>query len=177
IRLVFSSGIQFLEFSRRRAGVGGIRSGWRARGDPGGDRVKMRCSAPGPGRCRARLLHSGISDGDAVMRTGFDAGRGGGPRCRGTGCWRPVVWRGGAVLGGGVAAGGVPGLSVLAGRYAAGLARAGRSWPVQVEARLSGLGEVDGVSILPLVERLTPGGGAWAGEPGGPSLVRAGGMP
>jgi hypothetical protein len=44
----------------------------------------------------------------------------------------------------------------LGGRYAAGLARADRSWPVQVQARLSDLGEVDEVSILPLVERLTP---------------------
>jgi hypothetical protein len=32
-----------------------------------------------------------------------------------------------------LAAGGVAGLAVLAGRYAAGLACAGRSWPVQVE--------------------------------------------
>ena len=63
-----------------------------------------------------------------------------------------------------LAAGGVAGLAVLAGRYAAELARAGRSWPVQVEARLSGLGEVDGVSILPLVERLTPGGSGPAQE-------------
>jgi len=76
-----------------------------------------------------------------------------------------------------LAAGGVVGLAVLAGRYGAGVARSGRSWPVQVEARLSGLGEVDGVSILPLVERLTPGGSGLAGEPGVSYLVRAGGMP
>ena len=44
-------------------------------------------------------------------------------------------------------------------------------------ARLSGLGEVDGLSILPLVERLTPGGSGLAGEPGVSYLVRAGGMP
>jgi hypothetical protein len=74
-------------------------------------------------------------------------------------------------------AGGVAGLAVLAGRYAAGRGRAGRSWPVQVEARLSDMGEVDGVSILPLVERLTPGGSGLAGEPGVSYLVRAGGMP
>ena len=83
----------------------------------------------------------------------------GGPRCRGTGCG----WRGGLVA--------------LAGRYAAGLARADRSWPVQVEARLSDLGEVDEVPILPLVERLTPDGSSLAGEPGVSYLIRAGGMP
>jgi hypothetical protein len=54
--------------------------------------------------------------------------------------------------------------------------RADRSWPVQVEARLSDLGEVDEVSILPLVERLTPDGSGLAGEPGVSYLVRAGGM-
>ena len=66
-----------------------------------------------------------------------------------------------------LAAVGVAGLAALAGRYAAGLARADRSWPGQVQARLSGLGEVDEVSILPLVERLTSGGSDLAGEPGG----------
>ena len=65
-----------------------------------------------------------------------------------------------------LAAGGVAGLAALAGRYAAGLARADRSWPGQVQARLSGLGEVDEVPILPLVERLTPDGSGLAGEPG-----------
>jgi hypothetical protein len=75
-----------------------------------------------------------------------------------------------------LAAGGVAGLAALAERYAAGLARADRSWPVQVEARLSGLGEVDEVSILPLVERLTPGGSGLTGEPGVSYLIRAGGM-
>ena len=76
-----------------------------------------------------------------------------------------------------LAAGGVAGLAALAGRYAAGVARADRSWPVQVEARLSDLGEVDEVSILPLVERLTPGGSGLTGEPGVSYLIRAGGMP
>lgn len=75
-----------------------------------------------------------------------------------------------------LAAGGVAGLAALAGRYAAGLARADRSWPGQIEARLSGLGEVDEVSILPLVERLTPDGSGLAGEPGVSYLIRAGGM-
>ena len=56
------------------------------------------------------------------------------------------------------------------------LARADRSWPVQVEARLSDLGKVDEVSILPLVERLTPDGSSLAGEPGVSYLIRAGGM-
>jgi glyoxylase-like metal-dependent hydrolase (beta-lactamase superfamily II) len=75
-----------------------------------------------------------------------------------------------------LAAGGVAGLAALAGRYAAGLARADRSWPGQIEARLSDLGEVDEVSILPLVERLTPDGSGLTGEPGVSYLIRAGGM-
>ena len=75
-----------------------------------------------------------------------------------------------------LAAGGAAGLAALAGRYAAGLARAGRSWPARVQARLSGLGAVDEVSIVPLVERLTPGGSGLAGEPGVSYLIRAGGM-
>ena len=65
-----------------------------------------------------------------------------------------------------LAAGGAARLAALAGRYAAGLARAGRSWPARVEARLSDLGEVDEVSIVPLVERLTPDGSGLTGEPG-----------
>lgn len=73
------------------------------------------------------------------------------------------------------AAGGVMGLAVLARRYAAGTARAGRSWPAQIEAGLSGIGEVDEVSILPLVERLAPDGSGLRGEPGVSYLVRAGG--
>jgi hypothetical protein len=75
-----------------------------------------------------------------------------------------------------LAAGGAAGLAALAGRYAAGLARADRSWPGQIEARLSDLGEVDEVSILPLVERLTPDGSGLTGEPGVSYLIRAGGM-
>src|SRR3974390_272866 len=80
----------------------------------------------------------------------------------------------------GIAAGAAAGAGmVLAGlmaRYAAGTARAVRSWPVQVEAGLRDIGEVDEVSILPLVERLTPDGSGLAGEPGVSYLVRAGGM-
>jgi 7,8-dihydropterin-6-yl-methyl-4-(beta-D-ribofuranosyl)aminobenzene 5'-phosphate synthase len=68
-------------------------------------------------------------------------------------------------------------LAGLAARYAAGRARADRDWPQLVEPRLSGIGEVDEVSLLPLVERLTLDGappGALRGEPGVSYLVRAG---
>jgi 7,8-dihydropterin-6-yl-methyl-4-(beta-D-ribofuranosyl)aminobenzene 5'-phosphate synthase len=67
-------------------------------------------------------------------------------------------------------------LAALAGRYAAGAARADRFWPVEVEARLSDLGEVDELSVLPVVERLVPEGSGLAGEPGVSYLIRAGGM-
>ena len=60
IRLVFSSGV-----SQRRAGVSGIRSGCRSRGDQGADRVEMRCSAPGPGRGRPGRGCRAQEDGDA----------------------------------------------------------------------------------------------------------------
>ena len=75
-----------------------------------------------------------------------------------------------------LAVGGAAGLAALAGRYAAGAARADRSWPVQIEARLSDVGEVDEVSVLPLVERLVPDGSGLVGEPGVSYLIRAGGM-
>ena len=78
-------------------------------------------------------------------------------------------------LAAGTAAGGVIGLAALAGRYAAGVSRAGRAWPVEVESGLRCLGEVEEVSILPLVERLTPDSSALVGEPGVSYLVRAGG--
>jgi 7,8-dihydropterin-6-yl-methyl-4-(beta-D-ribofuranosyl)aminobenzene 5'-phosphate synthase len=74
------------------------------------------------------------------------------------------------------AAGGVFGLAALAGRYAAGTARADRSWSAPVEAGLRDLGEVDEVSILPLVERLVPEGVGLHGEAGVSYLVSAGGM-
>jgi hypothetical protein len=45
-----------------------------------------------------------------------------------------------------------------------------------MEARLSDLGEVDEVSILPLVVRPTPDGSALKGEPGVPYFIRSGGM-
>ncbi len=76
---------------------------------------------------------------------------------------------------GGAAAGTAAALAGLTVRYAAGVARADRSWPVQVEPGLRDLGEVDEVSILPLVERLTVDGRGLIGEPGVSYLVRAGG--
>jgi 7,8-dihydropterin-6-yl-methyl-4-(beta-D-ribofuranosyl)aminobenzene 5'-phosphate synthase len=78
-------------------------------------------------------------------------------------------------LAAGMAAGGVMGLAALAGRYAAGVTRASRTWPGQVEAGLRDLDEVAEVSILPLVERLIPEGSGLNGEPGVSYLVRAGG--
>jgi 7,8-dihydropterin-6-yl-methyl-4-(beta-D-ribofuranosyl)aminobenzene 5'-phosphate synthase len=78
-------------------------------------------------------------------------------------------------LAAGAAAAGVTGMAALAGRYARGVARADRSWPGQVEAGLRDLGEVDEVSITPLVERLTPGGSGLRGEPGVSYLIGAGG--
>jgi hypothetical protein len=75
----------------------------------------------------------------------------------------------------GTAAGGVAGLAALAGRYAAGVARAGREWEGQAQAGLHDLGEVDEVSIMPVVERLTSGGSGLHGEPGVSYLVTAGG--
>ena len=79
------------------------------------------------------------------------------------------------VLAAGTAAGSLAGLAGLARRYVAGVAQADRAWPPQVEAGLRGLGEVDEVSILPVVERLTASGSGLAGEPGVSYLVRAGG--
>src|SRR6185437_3424336 len=58
----------------------------------------------------------------------------------------------------------------------AGAARADRSWPAQVQARLTDLGEVDELSVLPLVERLVPDASGLAGEPGVSYLIREGGM-
>jgi len=68
-----------------------------------------------------------------------------------------------AALAGG-AAGTAAALAGLMLRYAAGVARADRSWPVQVEPGLRDLGEVDEVSILPLVERHTVAGRGLIGE-------------
>ncbi|HEX6497418.1 MAG TPA: MBL fold metallo-hydrolase [Micromonosporaceae bacterium] len=73
----------------------------------------------------------------------------------------------------GMAAGTASAIAGLAARYAAGVARADRSWPAEVGRMLSGLGEVDEVSILPVVERITDGDGL-RGEPGVSYLIRAG---
>lgn len=75
----------------------------------------------------------------------------------------------------GTAAVAVAGMAARAGRHARGAVRADRSWPGQVEAGLHDLGEVDEVSILPLVERLIPDGSGLHGEPGVSYLVSAGG--
>jgi 7,8-dihydropterin-6-yl-methyl-4-(beta-D-ribofuranosyl)aminobenzene 5'-phosphate synthase len=79
----------------------------------------------------------------------------------------------GRVAGAGAAAA----AGALAARYAAGLRRIDRSWPVEVAPRLTQIGEVDQVSILPLVERLVPDAGERPGrllhgEPGVAYLIR-----
>ena len=76
-------------------------------------------------------------------------------------------------LAGGTAAGAAA-IAALARRYAAGVARADRSWAARIEGGLRDLGEVDEVSVLPLVERLTAEGSGLAGEPGVSYLIRAG---
>ncbi len=69
-------------------------------------------------------------------------------------------------------------LAALAARYTAARARADTDWARQVEPRLADIGEVDEVSILPLVERLPPADGTTATqlqcEPGLSYHVRAG---
>jgi 7,8-dihydropterin-6-yl-methyl-4-(beta-D-ribofuranosyl)aminobenzene 5'-phosphate synthase len=77
-----------------------------------------------------------------------------------------------------VAGFGAVALAGLAARYAAGRAHADRDWPPLVESNLGDIGEVDEVSVLPLVERLTADGaasGGLRGEPGVSYLVRADG--
>jgi 7,8-dihydropterin-6-yl-methyl-4-(beta-D-ribofuranosyl)aminobenzene 5'-phosphate synthase len=64
-------------------------------------------------------------------------------------------------------------MAALAARYSLGRAQAESSWLREVEPRLSGLGEVDEVRVLPLVERLTPSD-ALRGEPGVSYLITAG---
>ena len=76
----------------------------------------------------------------------------------------------------GTAAGSMAGLVALAGRYAAGVARADREWAGQVEAGLHDLAEVDEVSVVPLVERLIGEGSGLRGEPGVSYLVSVGGQ-
>jgi 7,8-dihydropterin-6-yl-methyl-4-(beta-D-ribofuranosyl)aminobenzene 5'-phosphate synthase len=62
----------------------------------------------------------------------------------------------------------------LAARYAVQRKRLERSWLASVGPRLSAIGEVEHLSILPLVERLVPGA-EFDGEPGVCYLVRADG--
>jgi 7,8-dihydropterin-6-yl-methyl-4-(beta-D-ribofuranosyl)aminobenzene 5'-phosphate synthase len=68
----------------------------------------------------------------------------------------------------------------LAARYVAGRNQAERSWRTEVAPRLTNIGEVDWVSILPLVERLVPedpgrSSARLGGEPGVAYLIRTGG--
>jgi 7,8-dihydropterin-6-yl-methyl-4-(beta-D-ribofuranosyl)aminobenzene 5'-phosphate synthase len=65
--------------------------------------------------------------------------------------------------------------AALSGRYAVGRDRAGKHIVSELDARLADLGEVEGLSVLPLVERHTLHGGL-RGEPGVSYLVRAGGL-
>jgi 7,8-dihydropterin-6-yl-methyl-4-(beta-D-ribofuranosyl)aminobenzene 5'-phosphate synthase len=74
-----------------------------------------------------------------------------------------------------LAAGGVAGLAALAGRYAAGLARADRSWPVQVEAAEPPRRGRRGVDLA-AGGTAHPRRSGLAGEDGVSYLVRAGGM-
>jgi len=60
----------------------------------------------------------------------------------------------------------------LAARYAVQRERLEGSWLAAVGPKLSGIGEVEHLSILPLVERLVPAG-ALEGEPGVSYLLRA----
>ena len=62
----------------------------------------------------------------------------------------------------------------LAARYVVQRKRLERSWLAAVGPKLSAIGEVEHLSILPLVERLVPGG-ELEGEPGVSYLVRADG--
>ena len=61
----------------------------------------------------------------------------------------------------------------LAARYTSQRSRVERSWLPQVESKLTSIGEVDELSILPVVERLVPSE-SLMGEPGVSYLLRAG---
>jgi 7,8-dihydropterin-6-yl-methyl-4-(beta-D-ribofuranosyl)aminobenzene 5'-phosphate synthase len=61
----------------------------------------------------------------------------------------------------------------LAARYASQRSRIEHSWLTDVAPKLTSIGEVDRLSILPLVERLVPSDGL-TGEPGVSYLLRAG---
>ena len=75
----------------------------------------------------------------------------------------------------GTAAGGAAAAAALAARYAGGVKRASQEWPARIDVALGDLGEVDEVSIMPVVERLTAEGSGLRGEPGVSYLVSAGG--
>lgn len=60
----------------------------------------------------------------------------------------------------------------LSGRYVAGRNAASRESVTALEKKLTGLGAVDSVTIMPVVERLT-GGAGLRGEPGVSYLIRA----
>jgi len=62
--------------------------------------------------------------------------------------------------------------AALAGRYAAGRDRAGKQSVMELDTRLADLGEVERLSVLPLVERHTIGG-TLRGEPGVSYLIKA----
>lgn len=62
--------------------------------------------------------------------------------------------------------------AVLAGRYVAGRNAASRQTVAGLDRRLTNLGEVDSLTILPVVERIT-GGSGLRGEPGVSYLLRA----
>ena len=61
----------------------------------------------------------------------------------------------------------------LAARYVSARSRIERSWLADIAPKLSAIGEVDQLSILPLVERLVPSEQV-LGEPGVSYLLRAG---
>jgi 7,8-dihydropterin-6-yl-methyl-4-(beta-D-ribofuranosyl)aminobenzene 5'-phosphate synthase len=65
--------------------------------------------------------------------------------------------------------------AALAGRYAAGRDRAGKQTVKELGTRLADLGEVERLSVLPLVERHTLHEGL-RGEPGVSHLIRADGL-
>lgn len=72
-----------------------------------------------------------------------------------------------------VPAAGLLGVARAALRYAAAREDAERRWVHWADHRLTGIGEVDSVTILPLVERVT-GGPGLQGEPGVSYLISAG---
>src|SRR6516165_713242 len=138
--------------------------------------MPFRATRPSAVGSRVRSLHC-ITATAGDLRPGMPelarwpgTGHGQTRACRKGG--ESMPWNGG--LAKGAAAGTAVALAGLAARYAAGAARADRCWPVQIEAGLRDVGEVEELSVLPLVERLTREGSGLAGEPGVSYLVRAG---